>query len=194
MYIATCLKYNCYVITHHILPNAIKPRRHANRANRVANRLSPALSHHISPWLSSSFRLHRNSALRPFWSSAHRSMKMDVLGTIMIGTITAVGGGTIRDAIILRNGPFWTEEADYTYLYLATAATTFATTVLPPPTLSLNRKETKLEFAPDSLDVCAFCVIGVMNGVRMKMPPVVCAFCGMATATFGGVVRDVLCT
>ena len=78
MYIATCMKYNCYVLTYHILPNSIKPRRKANRANhanRVANRFSPALSHHISPWLSSSFRLYRINVLRPFWSSAHRSVR-----------------------------------------------------------------------------------------------------------------------
>ena len=109
----------------------------------------------------------------------------------MVGTITAVGGGTIRDAIILGNRPFWTEETEYIYLCLATAATTFA--IYSATTPSLNREETKLEFASDSLGVGAFCVIGAMNGVRMKMPLLVCAVCGMATATFGGVVRDVLC-
>ena len=33
-----------------------------------------------------------------------------------------------------------------------------------------------------------------MNDVRMKPPLPVCAMCGMAAATFGGVVRDVFCS
>ena len=114
---------------------------------------------------------------------------MYILGTIMIGTITAVGGGTIRDAITLGNRRFWTEETEYICLCLATAAKTFA--IYSATTASLNREETKIEFASDSPGVAAFCVIGAMNGVRLKMPLLVCAVCGMAPATSGGVVRDV---
>lgn len=45
----------------------------------------------------------------------------------------------------------------------------------------------------DTLGVAAFSVIGAMNGVRAGVPLVAVALCGMMTATFGGVVRDVLC-
>ena len=31
----------------------------------------------------------------------------DALGTVAVGTITAVGGGTIRDAVVLNKPPFW---------------------------------------------------------------------------------------
>jgi uncharacterized membrane protein YeiH len=41
--------------------------------------------------------------------------------------------------------------------------------------------------------VGAFAVIGAMNGVRAAVPAVVSAICGMMTATFGGMVRDVTC-
>lgn len=50
-----------------------------------------------------------------------------------------------------------------------------------------------MTFATDALGVGAFCVVGVMNGVRAGVGGVVCVICGVATATFGGVVRDVLC-
>ena len=33
----------------------------------------------------------------------------DLLGTLAVGTITAVGGGTIRDTIVLNKQPFWFE-------------------------------------------------------------------------------------
>jgi uncharacterized membrane protein YeiH len=34
---------------------------------------------------------------------------MDVFGCMVIGTITAVGGGTIRDVIVLHRRPFWSD-------------------------------------------------------------------------------------
>lgn len=112
---------------------------------------------------------------------------MDLLGTTVVGTITAIGGGTIRDAIILRNRPFWTEETEYLYMSAVTAMMTFA---LWPRDQS---DESVGHFVTDALGVGAFCVIGAQNGVRAGVPGVVSVVCGVATATFGGAVRDVLC-
>lgn len=112
---------------------------------------------------------------------------MDLLGATMVGTITAVGGGTIRDAVILNSKPFWTSEPEYLYLAMAVAALTFAT--INP----FDYHETMAEVALDALGVGAFCVIGAQNGIRAGVPALVSVICGMATATFGGVVRDVLC-
>lgn len=112
---------------------------------------------------------------------------MDLLGTCVVGTITAVGGGTIRDAIILAKRPFWTSEIEYLYLCLAASGLTFA---LWPRG---RDDDSPLHFATDALGVAAFSVIGAQNGVRAGMGGLVCVICGMATATFGGAVRDVLC-
>ena len=38
---------------------------------------------------------------------------MDVMGIAMVGTITAIGGGTVRDALFLGRRPFWTSETEY---------------------------------------------------------------------------------
>lgn len=117
------------------------------------------------------------------------SMGMDLLGCAAVGTITAVGGGTIRDAVFLAKSPFWTDEIEYLALCAATALGTFA---LWPLVTNVSDDDTAL-FVGDTLGVAAFSVIGVQNGIRagMKMP--VSILCGMATATFGGAVRDVLC-
>ena len=51
---------------------------------------------------------------------------MDALGCGMVGTITAVGGGTVRDILLGKSGPcFWMAEPEYLYLCLATTAATF---------------------------------------------------------------------
>lgn len=112
---------------------------------------------------------------------------MDALGTCVVGTITAVGGGTIRDAVILKTRPFWTEETEYLYLCLLASGLTF--TMWPRG----KEDDSFLHFATDSAGVAAFAVIGAQNGIRAGVPGIICVICGMATATFGGAVRDVLC-
>lgn len=116
------------------------------------------------------------------------SSGMDVLGTVVVGTVTAVGGGTIRDAIILSKRPFWTSETEYLYLCLAASGLTFA--FWPRG----RDDDSVAHFVSDALGVAAFCVIGAQNGVRAGVGGVVCTICGVATATFGGAVRDVLCS
>jgi uncharacterized membrane protein YeiH len=45
----------------------------------------------------------------------------------------------------------------------------------------------------DAIGLSSFAIIGAQNGVRACMPQLVSAICGMATSTFGGMTRDVLC-
>lgn len=120
------------------------------------------------------------------------SSGMDLLGATMIGTITAVGGGTIRDALILNKKPFWTAEPEYLYLCLLASTMSFSACLFYPWFASAEQNST-FAFLADALGVGAFCVIGAQNGLRAGLPNVVVGLCGMATATFGGVVRDVLC-
>jgi len=57
----------------------------------------------------------------------------DLLGCVSVGTITALGGGTLRDALILRVEPFWVEEWEYLVLSgLAAGAVFFARGQLEP--------------------------------------------------------------
>jgi uncharacterized membrane protein YeiH len=135
----------------------------------------------------------------------------------MAAVITAVGGGTIRDAIFLNRKPFWTEESEYIWMGAAMGLCTF---FLWPEVLewqkkhkakkmeqlieqsdtsrNMNEQESydELDGALDTLDaigLSSFAIIGAQNGVRAGMPMIVSAICGMATSTFGGLTRDVLC-
>ncbi|ETV90106.1 hypothetical protein H310_15062, partial [Aphanomyces invadans] len=125
----------------------------------------------------------------------------DLHGCILVGTITAVGGGTLRDALVLNHTPSWVEEWEYLVL------SAFAATVTvywwhriqsgQPFWMGLTLKaldggEGDLMQWGDAIGVGAFAVIGAMNGIRASQPIVVSALCGVMTATFGGMVRDVL--
>lgn len=123
----------------------------------------------------------------------------------MIGVITAVGGGTFRDAILLSRKPFWTDETEYIWMTVFTGLAAF----FAWPTVlwwqDERHKQLNLEEKPrydevdaaldalDSVGLAAFAIIGAQNGTRAGMPMVVSVICGIATATFGGMTRDVLC-
>ena len=132
---------------------------------------------------------------------------LDVFGCAMAGIITGVGGGTIRDAIFLNKQPFWTEETEYIWMALLTGVLTFFAW---PEVLEWQKEHKRkqsqqnmkkveydeLDCALDTFDaigLSTFAIIGAQNGVRAGMPMLVSAICGMATSTFGGLTRDVLC-
>lgn len=124
------------------------------------------------------------------------SCGMDLLGATAIGTITAVGGGTVRDAIILHKQPFWVEEAEYFYMAAAVAAATFfAWPQMPAGNAIKNEKggEGPFMFWGDAVGVGTFAVVGAMNAFRACVHPGLAVLCGTVTATFGGLTRDVIC-
>lgn len=127
----------------------------------------------------------------------------DLLGCCLVGSITATGGGTIRDVFVLRRQPFWFVEWEYMLMSLVSAAGLFfywgdvepGKEIFPGTGLMLKSKsgaEGNLMLWTDAIGVGAFSVIGAMNGISASAPFVISATCGMMTATFGGVVRDVL--
>lgn len=112
---------------------------------------------------------------------------MDLLGCVLVGTITAIGGGTVRDLLIGQT-PFWSSgESEYIWISLVTATATFFFW----KTSGLEEDNVVLVWG-DTLGVGAFAVIGTMNGIKKKLPALLCMGCGMMTATFGGMIRDVL--
>ena len=113
---------------------------------------------------------------------------LDLLGSVAVGSITAVGGGTIRDVLILRREPFWSgADGEVEYLYIAALAA--AATFVAYPALSDSWPD---DTAVDSISLGAFAVIGAMNGVRAALPAPLVVLCGVVTATGGGATRDVL--
>lgn len=118
------------------------------------------------------------------------SCGLDLLGCTIVGTITAVGGGTIRDLLIGSTPVFWMVEVEYLILCLATSVLTFFGWKKLDGIL---QEDDDILFWADSIGLGAFCVIGCQNGIRRGFPVVVCLVCGLMTSTFGGVLRDVIC-
>lgn len=110
--------------------------------------------------------------------------RMDIIGFVLIGTITGIGGGTVRD-LLLGRAVWWIQ--DPTELVLCVAVSLIAFFVIPQ---SVARRKW-MNWA-DALGLAAFAVVGCHVALSVNAPPIVAVFMGMLTATGGGVIRDVI--
>lgn len=111
--------------------------------------------------------------------------QMDLIGALLVGTATALGGGTVRDVLIDRS-VFWI--ADQTYLIVA-----FGTALL---TFFLARSihiPQKLFLLPDALGLALFTIVGTQIALQLNAPWLVASLLGVTTGVVGGVLRDILC-
>jgi uncharacterized membrane protein YeiH len=110
---------------------------------------------------------------------------MDLVGVVMVGMATALGGGTVRD-ILLQRPVFWL--SDQTYLLAAVATTLvifFAARGLRlPPRLFL---------IPDAIGLALFTIVGTQIALEWQAPWLAASLLGVITGVVGGVLRDVLC-
>jgi uncharacterized membrane protein YeiH len=110
--------------------------------------------------------------------------RMDVLGFVLIGTITGIGGGTLRDLLLGRT-VWWTQDPLELILCVAASLATFFF-------ITSDTTRRKGMIWADALGLAAFGVVGSHVALEFGAPFVVAVFMGMVTATGGGVIRDVL--
>jgi uncharacterized membrane protein YeiH len=110
--------------------------------------------------------------------------KMDIVGYVLIGTITGIGGGTLRDLLLGRK-VWWTSNPDELILCMVASIIAFFL-------ISLAKNNNRSIVWLDAIGLGAFAVVGCHVGLICGAPFVVAIFMGMLTATGGGVIRDVL--
>lgn len=111
--------------------------------------------------------------------------KLDGFGVIVLASVTAIGGGTIRD-VILDAPVFWLKDPTYfVSIFIASIITI----------IWLNRQrgfpQVVLEIA-DALGLAFFVVMGVQKALDYGMPDITAIIMGTITGCFGGMIRDVL--
>ena len=110
--------------------------------------------------------------------------RMDVLGFVLIGTITGIGGGTTRDLLLGRT-VWWTQDPFELILCVTASLVTFFF-------IRSDITRRKGMIWADALGLSAFGVVGCYVALEFGGPFVIAVFMGMVTATGGGVIRDVL--
>jgi uncharacterized membrane protein YeiH len=114
-----------------------------------------------------------------------RRKQMDIIGYLFIGTITGVGGGTLRD-LLLGQDIFWIQDPLYLFV---TAAFSIATFVVTAKAHQLMR----LLIWFDAVGLALFTVLGAQKTIELGAPYAVAILMGVMSATFGGIMRDVVC-
>jgi uncharacterized membrane protein YeiH len=110
---------------------------------------------------------------------------LDLLGVIVLGLATAVGGGTIRDVLLDRHPIFWLADPAYVAVIVAAALATVAYVRWnPPPAVTL--------LYADAIGLAMFSITGAQIAERAGVSAVGGIVLGTITGAAGGAVRDVL--
>jgi uncharacterized membrane protein YeiH len=114
--------------------------------------------------------------------------QLDVVGLCIVAGLSAFGGGTLRDVLLDRRPFFWVEHADWLWALMALS---FAA-MLFMRRRHLALTERAIQW-PDALGLGLFTANGTLVALDAGMPAIVAVLMGVITATFGGVLRDIVC-
>ncbi|WP_031552395.1 trimeric intracellular cation channel family protein [Parvularcula oceani] len=113
--------------------------------------------------------------------------EMDIVGVSFVATVTGVGGGTIRDLLLGATPVAWVREPTVILLCIACA---FGVSLLNR--WLIGRRMQWLLYA-DAAGLSLFAVLGASTALAAEAHPFVAVLFGAMSASFGGVIRDVMC-
>ena len=133
---------------------------------------------------------------------AARKQGMDVYGSLVIGLIVALGGGTVRDLLLGRFPIFWVADPVNVVTVLVVALLSVlivreakggktVVAKVAQPVERLTYEGSTAFITIDSLALGLWAYLGSVYSLQMGAPPVVAPIMGIVTASFGGVLRDV---
>lgn len=111
--------------------------------------------------------------------------EMDIVGFALLGSVTGIGGGTVRDVLLGVEPVFWVRQPAYLVTCIAVSSVMFFLAHIPQ-----SRERLLLWF--DAAGLALFSVTGTVSALTAGAGPVIAVAMGVATATFGGIIRDIL--
>ena len=114
--------------------------------------------------------------------------RLDAVGVCLVAGLAAFGGGTLRDVLLDRRPFFWVAHSEWLWVLLALCAIAmfFLRAHHFAPT------ERAMQW-PDALGLGLFSASGTQLALAQDLPGIVAVLMGVITATFGGVLRDIVC-
>ena len=111
--------------------------------------------------------------------------ELDIIGFLFLASVTGVGGGTFRDLILGLTPVFWVREPGYILVCASVAVLVFFTA-------HLFESRWRLLLRLDAVGLAAYCVLGAQIGLTVTGSHAIAIVTGILTATFGGILRDLL--
>lgn len=144
----------------------------------------PALLHWLLPTLEATATIA--FALSGLLEAARK--RLDAVGVCVVAGLAAFGGGTLRDVLLDRRPFFWVEHA--LWLWALLGGCVVAMLLLRGRHFAPTEKAMQW---PDALGLGLFSASGTQLALAQEMPALVAVLMGVVTATFGGVLRDIVC-
>lgn len=110
--------------------------------------------------------------------------EMDLVGFVVLGTVTGIGGGTLRD-VVLGTPVFWVLNPSY--LIVCALVSVFVVFGAHIP-----RSRYRHLLWLDAIGLALFAVTGAEKALNVEAGFTVAVAMGVITATFGGIVRDLM--
>jgi uncharacterized membrane protein YeiH len=114
--------------------------------------------------------------------------RLDIVGLCVVMGLAAFGGGTLRDVLLDRRPFFWVDHPGW--LWVLIAAGVAAIFLLRAGHFEFTERAIQW---PDALGLGLFAASGTQLALAQDMPSIVAVLMGVVTATFGGILRDVVC-
>jgi uncharacterized membrane protein YeiH len=110
--------------------------------------------------------------------------QMDIVGFTLLGVVTGIGGGTLRD-VLLGAPVFWVREPAYLIACVLVSGLVFFTAHIP-------QSRYRFLLWLDAIGLALFAVTGAEKAWHAGADAIVAVTMGVITATFGGIIRDLL--
>ena len=112
--------------------------------------------------------------------------QMDLFGVLVIATVTAIGGGTVRDLLLDRTPIFWIADPNHLIVIAVSALLTVVyVRWRKPPGASL--------LVADAFGLALFAISGAQVAEAAQLHWLLVIVMGTITGIAGGLLRDVLC-
>ena len=111
--------------------------------------------------------------------------RMDIVGFMLLGAATGIGGGSLRDAMLGVLPVFWVKQPLYLAICIVVAGATFFLAHIP-------ESRFRVLLWLDAVGLAVFCAVGTEKALAAGAGGFIAVAMGVATATFGGVIRDIL--
>lgn len=112
--------------------------------------------------------------------------RMDLFGVLVVASVTAYGGGVIRDLLLDR----------HPILFIGQPELLFVTSIAALIMVLIARYFSRLKWlfvSLDALGMITFTLIGAVRALDMGHGMGVASLTGIITGVFGGILRDLLC-
>lgn len=112
--------------------------------------------------------------------------RMDPFGMLVLGAVTGIGGGTLRDLVLGVRPVFWVTDPTYLWVILATVGLSIIGFHY------IHRLSRVFLPVADAFGLALFVVIGAHKALLLGTSGLVAVLMGMMTGVAGGMVRDML--